>query len=111
MSSRWLALLALGGCTSPSPKAAVEQAPKTETVEGHGGIAVAPLAPARQPSAPTPAASAPPSYEAKELYLRAYSMRELQPENAKRLFQEVVRLTPGDSELHLKATQQIKGLP
>jgi hypothetical protein len=44
---------------------------------------------------------------AKDLYLRAYSVKETDPERAARLFKAVLTMTPNDDEYHLKAQRRI----
>ncbi len=44
---------------------------------------------------------------AKELYMRAYSLKENDPDEAARLFKQVLDMTPPDDEYHQKAKQRL----
>jgi tetratricopeptide (TPR) repeat protein len=48
--------------------------------------------------------------QAKDVYLRGYQLRESQPDEALRLFKDVLNLTPADDEYHLKAATRIQEL-
>jgi hypothetical protein len=50
--------------------------------------------------------------QAKELYLRAYQLKESDPEEALKRFDEVVAMTPSDDDFHLKAqarSEELRG--
>jgi len=134
-----LVFLAAAGCPeqkSTAVNSGVPERPATDTVEGHGGIAIddpgrkeKPAVPI-VPQAPTPhepkVGAVDPSdfmmrekedagdVEAREramdLYMAGYQIRDRNPAEAIRLFREVVRLTPADDELHQKAQAQVKEL-
>lgn len=48
--------------------------------------------------------------KAKELYLQGYSVKDANPEEAIRLFRDVVAMTPPDDESHRKARQRLDAL-
>jgi pSer/pThr/pTyr-binding forkhead associated (FHA) protein len=48
--------------------------------------------------------------QASELYMRAYQLRESSPEDAIKMFKDVVQMTPPDDEYHEKAQTKIKDL-
>jgi tetratricopeptide (TPR) repeat protein len=45
---------------------------------------------------------------AKDLYMRAYSIKDSDPDEAIRLFKQVVEMTPKDDEYHVKAEGRLK---
>ena len=99
------ALLATA-CADRSPGAPPAQ-PKTDGVEGHGGIAITepkavPVVAPRDPRAPAPVYP-----EARELYLRAYVLRDSEPEAAAELFRRVAEMTPEGNDLHTKAMARL----
>ena len=48
--------------------------------------------------------------KAKDLYLQAYAMKESTPDEALRLFKDVMQMTPKDEELHVKAENWVQKL-
>jgi mRNA-degrading endonuclease YafQ of YafQ-DinJ toxin-antitoxin module len=48
--------------------------------------------------------------QAKETYLRAYTLRTTQPEQAEKLFREVMQLLPKSEEFAQKAQEQLHRL-
>ncbi len=111
-----LASLLLLGCDSRTPVA--PDAPKTDGVEGHGGIAIteppAPLGGMRND--PTAADEAlrrkllENEYAARQLYLQGYQLKDSDPKAAATLFRRVVALTTEGSEQHEKARSRLAEL-
>jgi tetratricopeptide (TPR) repeat protein len=48
--------------------------------------------------------------QAKEVYLRAYQQKDTSPDEAIKLFKDVIAMTPKDDEYHEKAKKQIESL-
>ena len=48
--------------------------------------------------------------QAREAYLRGYQLRETSPEEAIKLFKDVMSMTPPDDETHLKAKSRVQEL-
>lgn len=102
---------------APTPPSA-PSAPKVDGIEGHGGIAI--TGPSTPLGGTTPDPKAPDlalkrsllekEYEARQLYLQAYQLKDSDPRAAAALLRRVVALTPTSSDQHQKARARLAEL-
>jgi hypothetical protein len=110
-----ISALLLTACPSAAPPHSADkvppaqQAPNTQGVEGHGGIAV--VEPKTEPVAVVPTAfdaGACGGRTPKDLYLQAYATKETDVKRAAELFRQVVACTPADDKFHEKAAAYVQ---